>query len=50
MGFPVFHILEPKIKAQIDPSAFKEHLEIMDIALEVERISQALNKVRGKNN
>ena len=50
LGLPVFHILEPKIKAQIDPSLYKEHLELMDIALDGERISRALQKVREKNN
>lgn len=50
LGLPVFHILEPEIKVQIDPSLYKEHLELMDIALDAERISQALNKVREKNN
>jgi len=50
LGLPVFHILEPEIKMQIDPSVYKEHLELMDIALDAERISQALHKVREKNN
>ena len=50
LGLPVFHILEPEIKGQIDPSVYKEHLELMDIALDAERISQALHKVREKNN
>ena len=50
LGLPVFHILEPKIKAQIDPSLYKEHLELMDIALDGERISKALQKVREQNN
>ena len=49
LGLPVFHILEPEIKMQIDPSLYKEHLELMDIALDAERISQALHKVREKN-
>ena len=50
LGLPVFHILEPTIKAQIDPSLYKEHLELMDIALDGERISKALQKVREQNN
>jgi glycine reductase len=49
LGLPVFHILEPEIKVQIDPSLYKEHLELMDIALDAERIGQALHKVREKN-
>ena len=42
----MFHIMEPEIKAQIEPTVYKEHLALMEIALDVERISQALNKVR----
>lgn len=46
LGLPVFHILEPIIKEQIDPEVFKEHLELMEVALDVEKIVQALDKVR----
>ena len=47
LGLPVYHIIEPEIKAQIAPDVYKEHLELMEIALDVERISQALDKIRG---
>ena len=46
LGLPVFHIMEPEIKAQIEPAVFKEHLELMEIALEVDKIAQGLNRVR----
>ena len=46
LGLPVFHIMEPEIKAQIEPAVYEEHLALMDIALDVDRISQALSKVR----
>ena len=46
MGLPVFHILEPEIKAQIDPQMFDQHLELMDVALEVEKISNAIRRIR----
>ena len=46
LGLPVFHIMEPEIKAQIEPAVFKEHLELMEIALEVGKIAQGLNRVR----
>lgn len=38
--------MEPEMKVQIAPAVYKEHLALMEIALDVERISQALNKVR----
>ena len=46
LGLPVFHIMEPEIKAQIEPSVYKEHLELMEIALDVEKIAQGLDRVR----
>ncbi len=46
LGLPVFHIMEPEIKEQVKPEVYKEHLELMDIALDVERIAQALDRVR----
>jgi betaine reductase len=49
LGLPVFHIMEPEIKEQIDPEVYKEHLELMAIALDVEAISQGLNRVRKKD-
>ncbi len=48
MDLPVYHIMEPEIKAQIDPKVYKEHLELMEIALDVEKIAEGLNRVRNK--
>jgi glycine/sarcosine/betaine reductase complex component A len=49
LELPVFHIMEPEITTQIDPAVYKEHLSIMDIALDVKKITQGLNRVRGKS-
>lgn len=49
LELPVYHIMEPEIKAQIDPEIYKQHLELMEIALDVERISQALSKLRAES-
>jgi len=46
LGLPVYHIIEPEIKAQIEPAIYKEHLALMEIALDVEKISQSLDRVR----
>ena len=48
LKLPVFHIMEPEIKAQIEPSVYKEHLELMEIALDVEAITKGINRVRQK--
>jgi len=41
--------MEPEIKGQIDPEIYQEHLALMEIALDVEKISQALNKLRAES-
>ncbi len=46
LGLPVYHIMEPEMKAQIEPAVYKEHLALMEIALDVDRIGQALDRVR----
>lgn len=46
LDLPVYHIMEPEIKEQIDPEVYKEHLELMEIALDVDRIAEGLNRVR----
>jgi betaine reductase len=48
LDLPVFHIMEPLIKEQIDPEVYKEHLELMAIALDVDAITQGLDRVRKK--
>ena len=46
LELPVYHIMEPEIKEQIDPAVYQEHLGLMEIALEVEKIAQAISRVR----
>jgi len=42
----VYHIMEPELKTQIDPEVYKENLALMEIALDVEKISRVLDKMR----
>jgi glycine reductase len=49
LGLPVYHILEPEIKSQIDPAVYKEHLALVELALDVDRITQGLNRARQKS-
>ena len=46
LDLPVYHIMEPEIKAQITPEIFKEHLALMEIALDIDKIAVALKRVR----
>jgi len=48
LNLPVYHIMEPEVKSQINPEVYKEHLELMEIALDVEAISKGLDRVRKK--
>ncbi len=48
MDLPVYHVMEPEIKRQIDPVIYKEHLALMEIALDVPKIAEGLNRVRDK--
>ena len=48
LNLPVFHIMEPEIKEQIPPEVYRKHLELMEIALDVEAITKGLNRVRNK--
>ena len=49
LGLPVYHILEPEIKEQIDPKVYEEHLALMEIALDVDKIAEVLKKLREGN-
>ena len=48
LDLPVYHIMEPEMKGQIDPALYKEHLELFEIALDVNQIAEGLNRARGK--
>lgn len=46
LGLPVYHIIEPEIRDEIDSACYEEHLKLMEIALDVDKISKALTKWR----
>jgi betaine reductase len=46
LGLPVYHVLEKEIREQVDPEVYKEHLELMEMVLDVEKITEAINRVR----
>ncbi len=48
LGLPVYHIMEPEIKSQVDPAVYKEHLALMEIAMDVDKITEGINRVRNK--
>ena len=48
LKLPVYHVMEPEVTAQIDPKLYEEHLALMEIALDVKKISEGLDRVRKK--
>ncbi len=48
LGLPVYHIVEQEVKDSVDPSVYEEQVGVMDVALEKDKISEALDKVRSK--
>jgi glycine reductase len=46
LGLPVFHIVEPEVKSQIDPQVYQEQVSIMESVLDIEDVIQAVSSVR----
>jgi hypothetical protein len=49
LGLPVYHVLEPEVKAAIAPATFEEHLGIMEMVLESDAPIAAVRAVRQRN-
>ena len=48
LGLPVYHVVEPMVKDAVDPGTYDEQVGVMDVALEKDLITAALDKVRNK--
>ena len=46
LRLPVFHILEPEIKGQVDPTVYEEQVGAMEIALDAEGIGTEMERIR----
>lgn len=46
LGLPVYHVLEPEIKEQIDPATYLEQVGPMEMALDAEGIRSEMQRVR----
>lgn len=46
LGLPVYHILEPEIKAQIDPALFEEHAGLLELSADVQGIIEGVKQYR----
>lgn len=46
LGLKVYHILEPEIKAEIDPAVYEAQAAMMEMVLDVDRLSDEVSKMR----
>ena len=46
LGLPVYHVAEPDVKAEIPPPTWDEHVALMEMAMDVGAITQAVAEVR----
>jgi len=47
LGIPSFHILEPAIAAQIDPSVYERELALPAMAMDIAEVTAPLKAIRG---
>ena len=46
LGLPAYHILEPEIKAEIDPKVYEENIAMMEMVLDVDDIISEVSTIR----
>lgn len=46
LGLPVYHILEPELKAQVDPKVYQQQVGMMEMVLDVPTLIAPLRKMR----
>jgi|TARA_B100001750_G_C15169861_1_gene428659 betaine reductase len=46
LELPVYHVTEEEIKNQINPELYADELEVAEMVLEVDEISESVKKVR----
>lgn len=49
LGLPVYHILDPLIKAEADQAAWEEQISMMELVLDPEKLTEAVKELRDKN-
>ena len=49
LGLPVYHILDPLIKAEADPAAWEEQISMMEMVLNPEKLTEAVKTMREQN-
>lgn len=47
LRLPVYHILEPEIKEQVDPNVYREQVGVVELAFDTAAIVAEARRVRG---
>ena len=48
LGLSVYHVMEPEIKAEIDPAVYEEQLSMMEMVLDVDSIAEEVSAMRAE--
>lgn len=46
LGLSVYHVLEPEVKAAVEPSQYRQHLAMMEMAMESEEALEVIRRTR----
>lgn len=49
LGLPVYHVLDPLLKAEADPAAWEEQVSMMEMVLDGDALTQAVSEMREQN-
>jgi betaine reductase len=49
LGLPVYHILDPLLKAEADPKAWEEQISMMEMVLDGEGLTTSVAEMREQN-
>lgn len=49
LGLPVYHILDPIIKAEADPAAWEEQISMMEMVLDSDALAAAVAEMRDEH-
>ena len=47
LGLPVYHILEPEVRAAVDPKVYRDAVGLMEAVLPAAEISAVVRRIRG---
>ena len=47
LKLPVYHIMEPEIKSQVDSQVYEDQVGLTELVLETDEIIESLQRVRG---